>query len=122
MRAMFRLSNGQKARRKGASLCSRFGHSGRHSTPRASYCWPGWALSAVIVTVFIAQLGLQPAKALLYAGLEEAAAGEVIQALEARNIAYEVRGDAIYVPSPARDELPAYAGLCRAASQFAYRL
>jgi len=65
----------------------------------------GLGAVAVIVTVFIAQLGLQPAKALLYAGLEEAAAGEVIQALEARNIAYEVRGDAIYVPSPARDEL-----------------
>lgn len=65
----------------------------------------GLGVGAIIVVLFIAQLGLQPAKALLYAGLDEAAAGEVIQALEARNVAYEVRGDAIYVPEPERDEL-----------------
>lgn len=65
----------------------------------------GLGVGALVVILFIAQLGLQPAKALLYSGLEEAAAGEVIQALEARNVAYEVRGDAIYVPEPQRDEL-----------------
>ncbi|MCC1482361.1 flagellar basal-body MS-ring/collar protein FliF [Roseibaca sp. Y0-43] len=62
-------------------------------------------LGAVVVILFIAQQGLKPGQALLYAGLEEAAAGEVIQALEARGVAYEVRGDAIYVPTTARDEL-----------------
>lgn len=65
----------------------------------------GVGVGAIAVIMFIAQLGMQPAKALLYAGLEEAAAGDVIQALEARNVAYEVRGDAIYVPAPQRDEL-----------------
>ncbi len=43
--------------------------------------------------------------ALLYAGLEPDAAGEVIAALEQRGVAYEVRGDAIYVTSSARDVL-----------------
>jgi flagellar M-ring protein FliF len=43
--------------------------------------------------------------ALLYAGLEPEAAGEVITALEQRGVAYEVRGDAIYVTSSARDVL-----------------
>lgn len=65
----------------------------------------GLGLFAALVIALIAQQGLKPSQALLYAGLEEGAAGEVIQALEARNVAYEVRGDAIYVPAPVRDEL-----------------
>ena len=65
----------------------------------------GLGLGAVIVMMFLAGQGLKPSQALLYAGLEQAAAGDVIQALEARNVAYEVRGDAIYVPAPERDEL-----------------
>jgi flagellar M-ring protein FliF len=42
---------------------------------------------------------------LLYAGLDPAAAGEVIAALDQRGIAHEVRGDAIFVPAPERDGL-----------------
>ncbi len=41
--------------------------------------------------------------ALLYAGLDSSAAGAVVTALEQRGIAYEVRGDAIYVPTADRD-------------------
>ncbi len=41
--------------------------------------------------------------ALLYSGLDAAAAGEVVAALEARGTPYEVRGDAIWVPEDARD-------------------
>ncbi len=43
--------------------------------------------------------------ALLYAGLEGARSGEVITALEARNVPYEVRGDSIYVEATGRDAL-----------------
>jgi len=43
--------------------------------------------------------------ALLYAGLEAQRAGEVVTALEARNVPYEVRGDSIYVEAGRRDEL-----------------
>ncbi len=62
------------------------------------------------VAMFAAVLGLsrlatQPSMALLYAGLEPAAAGEVIQALEAVGAPYEVRGGALYVPQAQRDEL-----------------
>jgi flagellar M-ring protein FliF len=46
----------------------------------------------------------QPGYALLYAGLEDAMAGEVMLALDARNIPYQVRGDSIHVPAPLRDE------------------
>lgn len=64
---------------------------------------------AATVAMFVVVLGLtriatQPSMALLFGGLESAAAGEVIQALDARAIAYEVRGDAIYVDASLRDE------------------
>jgi flagellar M-ring protein FliF len=64
---------------------------------------------AATVGVFLAVLGLAkmasaPSMALLYAGLESGPAGEVIQALDQRNIRYEVRGDAIYVDGRLRDE------------------
>lgn len=62
------------------------------------------------LAVFAAVLALSrgigaPDLALLYAGLEPDAAGEVIAGLEQRGVAYEVRGDAIYVTSSARDVL-----------------
>ena len=43
--------------------------------------------------------------ALLYAGLEGTRSGEVITALEARSVPYEVRGDSIYVEAANRDAL-----------------
>lgn len=49
--------------------------------------------------------GSGPSKALLYAGLDGTGAGEVVAALDRRNVAYEVRGDAIYVPATERDAL-----------------
>ncbi|MGY6696923.1 MAG: flagellar basal-body MS-ring/collar protein FliF [Roseinatronobacter sp.] len=67
-------------------------------------------LAAVVsVAMFAALFALgkmatSPNMALLYSGLEDAAAGEVIQALEARNLRYNVRGDSIFVPSDIRDE------------------
>ncbi|MBE0455026.1 MAG: flagellar M-ring protein FliF [Roseovarius sp.] len=60
--------------------------------------------------VFAAILGLarmaaSPSLSLLYAGLEGAAAGEVVAALDQRGIIHEVRGNAIYVASAQRDSL-----------------
>ena len=62
------------------------------------------------LAVFAAVLALArgvgaPDLALLYAGLESDAAGEVIAALDQRGVTYDVRGDAIYVDSAARDVL-----------------
>lgn len=54
--------------------------------------------------VILAKVATTPGMSLLYAGLEDAAAGEVIQALEGRGIAYDVRGDAVFVPAALRDE------------------
>jgi flagellar M-ring protein FliF len=60
--------------------------------------------------MFAAVLGLSrmaatPGMALLYSGLDPAAAGEVVAALEARGVAYQVQGGAIQVAEAQRDEL-----------------
>ncbi|MDQ2090573.1 flagellar basal-body MS-ring/collar protein FliF [Marimonas arenosa] len=62
------------------------------------------------VAVFAAILGMsrmaaRPSLSLLYSGLESSAAGEVVQALESRGVAYDVRGGGIFVDSAKRDEL-----------------
>ncbi len=54
---------------------------------------------------FLTQFASQPRMALLYAGLDAAAAGEVVTALEARGTTVEVRGSAIYVDASQRDAL-----------------
>ncbi|RWR45422.1 flagellar M-ring protein FliF [Sinirhodobacter ferrireducens] len=63
--------------------------------------------TALVFAAVLALSGLtaRPDMALLYAGLDGAKAGEVISALEQRAVAYEVRGDSIYVEAPKRDEL-----------------
>lgn len=43
--------------------------------------------------------------ALLYAGLDSAAAGDVVTALDQRGAVYDVRGNSIFVPTPDRDLL-----------------
>lgn len=62
------------------------------------------------LAMFAAVLGLsrmagQPEMGLLYAGLEPAAAGEVVAALDARGVAYEISGDSILVDVSQRDAL-----------------
>ena len=65
---------------------------------------------AATIAMFLAVLGLSrmattPGMALLYSGLDSAAAGEVVAALEKRGVAYEVTGDSIRVDAGQRDEL-----------------
>lgn len=62
------------------------------------------------VAMFAAVLALsrmagQPEMGLLYAGLEPAAAGEVVAALDQRGVAYEIKGDSILVDVGQRDAL-----------------
>ncbi|WP_323763770.1 flagellar basal-body MS-ring/collar protein FliF [Marinovum sp.] len=54
---------------------------------------------------FMSRMAATPNMALLYAGLENGAAGEVVRALEQRGLDYEIRGGSIFVPSNHRDEL-----------------
>jgi len=67
-------------------------------------------LAGVTLAVFLGVLGMTrlattPDFSLLYAGLEEAAAGEVIAALDQRGVAYQVRGGSILVDGSRRDSL-----------------
>ncbi|MFM7443535.1 MAG: hypothetical protein ACKO2N_06435, partial [Tabrizicola sp.] len=62
------------------------------------------------VAMFAAVLALsrmagQPEMGLLYAGLEPAAAGEVVAALDQRGVAFEIQGDSILVDITQRDAL-----------------
>lgn len=66
------------------------------------------ALATVAMFAAVLALGnfaTRPSMALLYAGLDEARAGEVLAALDQRGARYEVRGTAIHVEAPRRDEL-----------------
>lgn len=64
------------------------------------------ATGAMMLAVLgLARFATAPNMALLYAGLENGAAGEVVQALESRGIAYDIRGGSIFVPDTERDAL-----------------
>jgi flagellar M-ring protein FliF len=65
----------------------------------------GATLAMVMAVWGLTKLASAPNYALLYAGLENSAAGDVVQALEARGIPYDVRGGAIFVPDKDRDAL-----------------
>jgi flagellar M-ring protein FliF len=65
---------------------------------------------AATIAMFFAILGMSrmvtaPSMTLLYAGLENGAAGDVVRALEQRGATFEVRGGSIFVDSSQRDEL-----------------
>lgn len=65
----------------------------------------GASLAMFVAVLLLARMAAAPSMALLYSGLDPAAAGEVIAILEARGIAHEVRGTAIHVPADQRDSL-----------------
>ncbi|CUH79125.1 flagellar basal-body MS-ring/collar protein FliF [Tropicibacter naphthalenivorans] len=65
----------------------------------------GATLAMIFAVLGLSRLATAPNLALLYAGLENGAAGEVVSALEARNVQFEVRGGAIFVPESERDAL-----------------
>ncbi|ARO15423.1 flagellar M-ring protein FliF [Ketogulonicigenium robustum] len=67
-------------------------------------------VAAATLGVFLAIIGLarglgRSDMALLYSGLDPAAAAEVVAAIEQQRSPFEVRGDAIYVPVESRDLL-----------------
>lgn len=67
-------------------------------------------LAAVLAaTIFafsmLARTASKPSMALLYSGLDSSAAGEVIDTLEQMDVAMDVRGGSIYVPTGQRDSV-----------------
>ncbi|MCV2867093.1 flagellar basal-body MS-ring/collar protein FliF [Defluviimonas sp. WL0002] len=63
------------------------------------------AVSMFAAVLLLAGASGNPSKALLYSGLDQARAGEVLAALERHGVPYDIRGDAIYVDSVRRDEM-----------------
>ncbi|WP_299781376.1 flagellar basal-body MS-ring/collar protein FliF [uncultured Roseobacter sp.] len=55
--------------------------------------------------IAMSRMASAPTMTLLYAGLENGAAGDVVRALEQRGAAFEVRGGSIFVSSKDRDQL-----------------
>ncbi len=55
--------------------------------------------------IAMSRMATAPSMTLLYAGLENGAAGDVVRALEQRGMVYEVRGGSIFVDAKQRDEL-----------------
>lgn len=61
-------------------------------------------MGVFLAVIVLTRIATSPGMSLLYSGLEGASAGEVVAALDQRGLQYEVRGDAIFVESTARDE------------------
>lgn len=55
--------------------------------------------------IAMSRMATAPSMTLLYAGLENGAAGDVVRVLEQRGMVYEVRGGSIFVDAKQRDEL-----------------
>jgi len=64
------------------------------------------AIAGVLVAfAFLIQSARTPRLTLLYAGLDASASGEILEALESMDVAFDVRGDAIYVAENRRDSV-----------------
>ncbi len=62
-------------------------------------------MTAIIFLGLMIRIVATPTLALLYSGLDSSSASGVIEALDRQGVDYEVRGDAIYVPSNQRDRV-----------------
>lgn len=65
----------------------------------------GATLAVFVAVLAMSRIAGAPGMSLLYAGLGDAASGEVVAALDQRGVSYEVRGKAIYVEDTVRDSL-----------------
>lgn len=65
----------------------------------------GATIAVFLAVLALARLGPNPQMALLYAGLDNRAAGEMMTALDQRAAPYEIRGDSIWVQAKDRDAL-----------------
>ncbi len=74
------------------------------NTRRRAFLVGGVAALAVVL-VILTRLVTAPSYALLYSGLDPAAAGEVMAAIEAQSVPYRIQGDAIFVEQSQRDSL-----------------
>lgn len=62
-------------------------------------------LGMFVAVIGLSRMATSTQMTLLYAGLESGAAGDVVKALEARGVAYDIRGGSIFVDTSKRDSL-----------------
>jgi len=74
-------------------------------TPMRRVIVVGAAAMAFTAILMLSRMAATQDTALLFSGLDAAAAGDVVTALETRGVAYEIRGNAIFVPTAERDTL-----------------
>ncbi len=74
-------------------------------TPQRRVTFIGASALILLALLGLMRLASNPTMALLYSGLEESAAGEIVNAIEQQGIEYEIKGGSIYVPETQRDSL-----------------
>lgn len=65
----------------------------------------GTVAALAVIGIILARLVMAPSYALLYSGLDPAAAGQVVAAIENQSVPYRVQGDSIFVDVTQRDAL-----------------
>lgn len=65
----------------------------------------GASILVILAVLGLTRVASNPTMALLYSGLEESAAGEIVKEIEQQGIEYDVNGGSIYVPESQRDSL-----------------
>ncbi|MGR3617464.1 MAG: flagellar basal-body MS-ring/collar protein FliF [Paracoccaceae bacterium] len=63
------------------------------------------AVAVFIIMLALSRLAASPSMQMLYSGLDDSSAGEVIHALEQRNVQYDVKAGTIFVEASQRDQL-----------------
>lgn len=86
------------------TILTRLGEAWGAMEPRRKAVFAVSAVALVVALALFLRIVTAPTMALLYSGLDGSAASGVIEGLERQGVPYEVRGDAIYVPSDARDK------------------
>ena len=65
----------------------------------------GASIAVFAAVLFLARSTTSQDMSLLYAGLDNATAGDVVASLDQRGVIYDVRGGSIFVPTADRDRL-----------------
>lgn len=77
----------------------------RSLSTRQQITLAGGALAFLVMAAAMVRMMTAEPMALLYSGLDNGAAGEVVSALDAEGIDYDVRGSSLFVPRSQRDRL-----------------
>ncbi|MEM7522245.1 MAG: flagellar basal-body MS-ring/collar protein FliF [Pseudomonadota bacterium] len=95
----------EKRGRNVSSITSNIGGAWRAADQRRKVMLIVSIVAVAAVLWLFGRIIATPTMALLYSGLDSSAASGVVEGLERQGVPYEVRGDAIFVPSNQRDKV-----------------